>query len=59
MLEDEFPKDRIIAGRFLAPKTYCLAIMKRYNDEPNSYQTAYQVRCKVGILFMITVNGFL
>lgn len=54
MLEDEFPKDRIVAGRFLAPKTYCIAIMKRYNDELNSYQIAYQVRCKVGILSMIT-----
>jgi hypothetical protein len=41
--EDEFPNDKIIAGRFLAPKTYCLAMMKK---EAEGYVLAYKVRCK-------------
>src|SRR5689334_13637734 len=43
LLEDEFPKDIIVAGRFLAPKTYCLALLKPYGDH---YVLAYKVRCK-------------
>jgi hypothetical protein len=45
MLVDEFPNDLIIAGRFLAPKTYCLAIALWQNDIKN-YMLGYQVRCK-------------
>src|SRR5208282_2231819 len=28
-LEDEFPNDHIVSARFLSPKTYCLALMKK------------------------------
>lgn len=44
-LEDEFPKELIIAGRFLAPKCYCLAILKQ---APNSNKAAiaYKIRAK-------------
>lgn len=47
-LEDEFPNDRIIAGRFLAPKTYCLALLKEVEVEEAAPRCAiaYKVRCK-------------
>lgn len=47
-LEDEFPNDRIIAGRFLAPKTYCLSILKEVEVEDMAPRCAiaYKVRCK-------------
>lgn len=42
-LEDEYPNDKIISARFLAPKTYCLGILKK---TPHGYSLAYKVRCK-------------
>jgi len=42
-LEDEFPKDIIVAARFLAPKTYCLAMLRPVDGR---YALAYKVRCK-------------
>lgn len=47
-LEDEFPNDRIIAGRFLAPKTYCLTLLKEVevDEAPPKCAIAYKVRCK-------------
>lgn len=48
-LEDEFPNDFIIAARMLAPKTYCLAILKRQDEAKfgkNMFKLAYKVRCK-------------
>lgn len=42
-LEDEFPDARIFAGRFLAPKTYCLAMFKQVEGRA---ACAYKVRCK-------------
>lgn len=44
-LEDEFPNETIIAGRFLAPKVYTLMMLKQL---PNSQKCgiAYKVRCK-------------
>ena len=42
-LEDEFPKEHIIAARFLAPKTYCLAMLKQVEDK---WYYALKVRCK-------------
>lgn len=47
-LEDEFPNDRIIAGRFLAPKTYCLSILREVEVEEAAPRCAiaYKVRCK-------------
>lgn len=44
-LEDEFPHDIIVAGRFLAPKVYVLMMLKQF---PNSEKAgiAYKVRCK-------------
>lgn len=47
-LEDEFPNERIIAGRFLAPKTYCLAMLKEVevDEAPPRCAVAYKIRCK-------------
>lgn len=47
-LEDEFPNDLIIAGRFLAPKTYCLSILKEVEVDEMAPRCAiaYKVRCK-------------
>lgn len=42
-LEDEFPDDHIVAARFLAPKTYCLAMLKKV---PGGFTYALKVRCK-------------
>lgn len=44
-LEDEFPRELIVAGRFLAPKCYALAILKQV---PNSSKCAiaYKIRSK-------------
>lgn len=44
-LEDEFPNEMIVAGRFLAPKVYTLMMLKQL---PNSSKCAlaYKVRCK-------------
>lgn len=44
-LEDEFPKDIIIAGRFLAPKAYCLTLLQ-WVEKEKEYILAYKVRCK-------------
>lgn len=44
-LEDEFPKELIISGRFLAPKTYCLMMLKQLPNSPKA-AIAYKVRCK-------------
>jgi hypothetical protein len=43
------PNDMIIAARMLAPKTYCLAILKRQDEKkygPDMFKLAYKVRCK-------------
>lgn len=44
-LEDEFPKELIVSARFLAPKVYCLMMLKQV---PNSSKAAiaYKIRCK-------------
>ncbi len=42
-LEDEFPNDIIVAARFIAPKTYCLAMLRPVDGR---YALAYKVRCK-------------
>jgi hypothetical protein len=44
-LEDEFPNDYLVSARFLAPKTYCLALLKK-NFKNDNYQLAFKVRCK-------------
>jgi hypothetical protein len=44
-LEDEFPKDIIIAGRFLAPKCYCLTLLQ-WVEKEKEFILAYKVRCK-------------
>lgn len=44
-LEDEFPNELIIAGRFLAPKVYVLMLLKQLPDSPKC-AIAYKVRCK-------------
>ena len=43
-LEDELPNDYIVAARFLAPKCYCLGILKK--DKQGHRHLAYKVRCK-------------
>jgi len=50
MLEDEFPTDYIVSARFLAPKTYCLMLLKRISKgaDTGKYALAFKVRCKVG-----------
>lgn len=44
-LEDEFPNEIIIAGRFLAPKVYVLMMLKQLPDSDKA-AIAYKVRCK-------------
>lgn len=44
-LEDEMPNCKIISARFLAPKTYCLGMLK-YNKEKDKWFYALKVRCK-------------
>lgn len=48
-LEDEFPKDIIVAARFLAPKTYCLMLARPVDvlvEGVRRYSLHYKVRCK-------------
>jgi hypothetical protein len=52
-MEDEFPNDHIISARFLAPKTYCLCMLKRVDSKEvvstqrtSQYYYALKVRCK-------------
>jgi len=42
--EDEFPNDKIISFRALAPKTYCLALL--LNKGVEGFTIGYKVRCK-------------
>ena len=42
-LTDEYPKDIIVAGRFLAPKTYCLCMLREVEGKA---ATCYKIRCK-------------
>lgn len=44
-LEDEFPNEIIVAGRFLAPKVYTLMMLKQIPNSPKC-AIAYKVRCK-------------
>jgi hypothetical protein len=44
-LEDEFPNEIIVAGRFLAPKVYVLMMLKQLPNSPKC-AIAYKVRCK-------------
>lgn len=44
-LEDEFPKELIVAGRFLAPKCYALAVLKQVPNS-NKCAIAYKIRSK-------------
>lgn len=46
-LENEFPNDYIVSARFLAPKTYCLMLLKKTKVE-GKYAIAFKIRCKVG-----------
>lgn len=42
-LTDEYPKDIIVAGRFLAPKCYCLCMLREVEGKA---ATCYKIRCK-------------
>lgn len=44
-LEDEFPKDLIVSARFLAPKVYCLCLLRQYPSSDKA-AIAYKIRCK-------------
>lgn len=44
-LEDEFPNDIILCGRFMAPKTYVLCLLKE-DKESKKAKIYYKVRCK-------------
>lgn len=44
-LEDEFPKDLIVSARFLAPKVYCLCLLRQYPGSDKA-AIAYKIRCK-------------
>lgn len=44
-LEDEFPKQLIVAARFLAPKVYCLMMLAKVPDSSKA-AICYKIRCK-------------
>jgi hypothetical protein len=44
-LEDEFPRNIIVAARFIAPKVYCLMMLAKLPDSPKA-AVCYKIRCK-------------
>lgn len=44
-LDDEYPNNLIVSARFLAPKVYCLMMLKQLPDSPKA-AIYYKIRCK-------------